>query len=215
MPIRTVQILGQGYGSTPAQITVTASGNTVFSGTVDTVNQPLPSLPNLEINLNNILCTFEIDTAFVGEIPMTCAVSAGAVIFAQICANYAQIPNPVYTQSQINTLINPATTVADRVAIYTQVAVPALAQNDIDALQNQTTTPEQYKAILVAHNCTTTISSGVNGYGPINNTDPRSSVVINGTPQMPDHGELSGTWWWVINTGSTMTYQLEVDPATF
>jgi hypothetical protein len=213
MPIRTVQILGQGYGSTPAQITVTASGNTVFSGTVDTVNQPSPSLPNLEINLNNVLCTFEIDTAFVGEIPMTCAVSAGTVIFTNINANYVSIPNPVYTPAQITTLDNPATTLADGVAIYTQVAVPALSQADIDALMDPATTPDQYTAILVAHNCTTYISSGATVYGAIDNTDPRSSVVINGIAQTPDHGELPGVWWWTVSAGSNMAYQLQVDPA--
>jgi hypothetical protein len=214
MPIRTVQILGQGYGSTPSQITVTANGNTVFSGTVDTVNQPLPVLPNPEINLNNVLCTFEIDTAFVGEIPMTCAVSAGTVIFTQIYANYVPILNPVYTPAQIDTLSNPATTQADRVTIYTQVAVPALSQADIDVLLDSTSTPVQKNTILVAHNCTTYISSGATLYGEIDNTDPRSSVVINGTPQTPNRGELAGAWWWTINTGSTMTYQLEVHPAT-
>jgi hypothetical protein len=213
MPIRTVQIQGQGYGSTPAQITVTARGNTVFSGTVDTVNQPVLSLPNAEINLTNVLCTFEIDTAFVGEIPMTCAVSAGTVIFSNIYANYVQIPNPVYTLAQRRTVISPDTTQADRVAMYTQVAVPALSQADIDILMDPATTPEQYNAIVVAHNCTTHIPSGASGYGPIVNTDPRNSVVINGTPQTPDHGELAGAWWWTINAGSTMTYQLTVDPA--
>jgi hypothetical protein len=214
MPIRTVQILGQGYGSTPAQITVTANGNTVFSGTVATVDQPLPALPNPEINLSNVLCTFEIDTAFVGEIPMTCAVSAGTVIFAQIYANYVQILNPIYTPAQIATLIDPATTSADRVAIYTQVAVPALTQSDIDVLLNTATTPEQYNAIVAAHNCEIIIPSGANGYGPIDNTDPRSSIVINGIAQTPDRIGLGGVWWWAINTGSTMTYQLTVDPAT-
>ena len=214
MAIRTVQLLGQGYGTNPAQITVTANGNTVFLGTVPTADQPVPALPNLEINLNNILCTFEIDTAFVGEIPITCAVSAGTVVFSEIYANYVAIPNPVYTPAQITTLTNPDTTQADRVAIYTQVAVPALSQADIDILMDPAATPEQKNAILVAHNCTTTISTGASGYGFIDNTDPRSSVVIDGIVQTPDHAELPGTWWWTINAGSTMTYQLQVDPAT-
>jgi hypothetical protein len=214
MAIRTVQILGQGYGANPAEITVTANGNTVFSGTVATVDQPSPALPNLEINLNSVLCTFEIDTAFVGEIPMTCAVSTGTVVFSYVYANYVSISNPVYTPAQIATLENPDTTQADRVAIYTQVAVPPLSPADIDILLDPASTPEQKNAIIVAHNCTLYISSGATGYGSIDNTDPRSSVVIDGTAQTPDHSELPGTWWWTINTGSTMTYQLEVDPAT-
>lgn len=215
MPIRTVQIQGQGYGSTPAQITVTANANTVFSGAVNTVDQPWPTLPNLAINLNNVLCTFEIDTSFTGEIPMTCAVSVGTVIFSQIFANYVSIPNPVYTSAQIDTIDNPATAQADRVAIYTQVAVPALSQADIDVLLDPAATSEQKRAIVVAHNCTTYISSGPDVYGSIDNgTDSRNTVVIDGVPQTPDHSDLPGTWWWKINQASTLGYQLDVDPAT-
>jgi hypothetical protein len=172
----------------------------------------VPVLPNPDIDLSNVLCTFEIDTAFTGQIPMTCAVSAGTVIFAQISANYVSIPNPVYTQAQIDTLTNPATTQADRVAIYTQVAVPELTQSDLDILLDPAATPEQKQGILFAHNCTTYISSGADVYGPIDNTDPRSTVVIDGIAQTPDHGELAGTWWWTIYTGSTLAYQLDVDP---
>jgi hypothetical protein len=214
MANRTVQILGQGYGANPAQITVTANGNTVFSGTVSSIDQSPPSLPNLNINLAEILCTFEIDQAFTGQIPMTCAVSSGTVIFAQIYANYVAIPNPVYTQEQLATLIDPATAQADRVAIYTQVANPSLSQTDIDNLQDPSVSPAQQEAILVAHNCQINISSGDAGYGQIDNTDARSSVTIDGIARTPDHGDLPGTWWWTISAGSTLAYQLDVDPAT-
>jgi len=213
MANRTVQIEGQGYGSSPAQITVTANGNTVFSGTVSAVSQLVPVLPNLDINLSEIFCTFEIDQAFTGQIPMTCAVSSGTVIFTQIYANYAEIPNPVYTPEQITILTSPTTTQAERVTIYTQVANPPLSQTDIDTLLDPAATQEQKNAILAAHNCTIYISSGVDGFWPIYNTDPRSSVTIDGTAQTPDRDGLGGTWWWQINTGSTLAYQLNVDPA--
>ena len=214
MANRTIQILGQGYGATPAQITVTANGNTVFSGTVSAVDQPLPALPNLDINLSEILCTFEIDQAFTGQIPMTCAVSSGTVIFAQVFANYVKIPNPVYTQVQLDVISDPSAPEADKVAIYTQVANPPLSQADIDALLDPAVTPNQKNQILIAHNCQTTISSGANGYGSIDNdSDARSSVFIDGIAQIPDHGELPGTWWWKISLGSTLAYQLDVAPA--
>jgi hypothetical protein len=213
MANRTVQIRGQGYGTSPAQITVTANGNTVFSGTIATVDQPLPALPNLAINLPEILCTFEIDLAFTGQIPMTCVVNSATVIFAEIYANYVAIENPVYTPEQIATLTNPDTTQAARVAIYTQVASPPLSQQDIDTLLDPASTPAQKNTILVAHNCLPYISSGADGYGPIDNTDCRSTVTIDGIAQTPDHTELPGTWWWTILTGSSLAYQLDVDPA--
>ncbi len=213
MANRTVQIRGQGYGTSPAQITVTANGNTVFSGTIATVDQPLPALPNKAIHLDEILCTFEIDLAFTGQIPMTCVVNSGTVIFAEIFANYAHMPNPVYTPEQIATLTNPDTTQSDRVAIYTQVANPPLSQQDIDTLLDPAATLQQKNTILVAHNCRPYISSGASGYGRIDDTDSRSSVTIDGTAQTPDHGEWPGTWWWTILTGSSLAYQLDVDPA--
>jgi len=214
MANRTVQILGQGYGANPAQITVTASGNTVFSGTVNTLNQPVPSLPNPDLELTNILCTFEIDQSFVGQIPMTCVVSSGTVIFAQINANYVAIANPVYTPEQITTITNPDSTQAERVAIYTQVANPPLSQLDIDTLLDPTVPREEKQVIVAAHNCLPYISSGADGYGMIDNTDARSLVFINDIAQTPDHGDLPGTWWWTINTGSTLAYQLDVASAT-
>jgi len=214
MANRTIQILGQGYGTDPAQITVTLNGNTVFSGTIATVDQPLPALPMLlPATLDEVLCTFEIDLAFAGQIPMTCTVNSGTTIFAGILANYVAIPNPAYTPAQIATVNNPDTTQADRVAIFTQVANPPLSQTDIDTLLDPAATQEQKNAILVAHNCKTIVSSGVNGYESMN-SDARTSVTINGIAQTSDHTELPGTWWWTIGTGSTLSYQLGVSPAT-
>jgi len=213
MATRTIQLLGQGYGATPAQITVTANGNTVYSGPVNTVNEPVPLLPNTQLSLQNILCTVEIDQAFVGQMPMTCAVSSGTLIFAEIFANYVAIPNPVYTQAQEDTLYNPATSQADKVTIYTQVANPPLSQIDIETLLNPATTPDQIDTILTAHNCMPTIGSGPDTYATIDQTDARSSVSIDGIPQTPDHGLLPGTWWWNISTGSNMSYLLDVTPA--
>ena len=211
MANRTVQILGQGYGSSPAEITVTSNGNIVFSGTVNTADQPLPVLPDPSVQLTNVLCSFEIDMAFTGQIPMSCTVSSGTVIFADILANYKQIPNPVYTTEQFSTLIDPATTQADRVAIRESVANPSLSQQDIDILLNPPYLTEQQTEICVVHNCTTFVSSGVDGYEPLDNTDARSSVTIDGIVQTPNHGDLPGTWWWRISNGSTLAYLLEVN----
>jgi hypothetical protein len=213
MANRTVQFLGQGYGVSAAEITVTASGNTIFSGAVNTVDQPLPQLPNLGIELPTVLCTFEVDMSFSGKIPMTCVVSAGTLIFADIYANYSRIPNPVYTAEQIAILEDPSTTQATRVSIYTQVAVPPLSQPEIDILLDTGAAASEKAAILQAHNCTVIISSGADGYVSIDDTDARSNVSIDGIAQTPDRGELPGTWWWKINTGSTLAYQLDVDPA--
>jgi hypothetical protein len=214
MANRTIKFLGQGYGATPAQVTITANGNVVFSGAVDTVDQLRPVLPNPSLNLDGDLGTFEIDQAFNGQIPMTCTVNSGTVIFSQIMINNVYMSNPGYTSEQLATLNNPATTPAERVAIYTPVANPPLSQQDIDTLLDPATTPAQAYAIQEAHNCQPYGYSGNDGWFPLNltNADPRTSVSIDGVFQTPDRDpDLGGTWWWTVFSGSTMSYQLSVD----
>jgi hypothetical protein len=100
MITRTVKMFGLAYGSTPAEIAVTLDGVSVYTGPVTTVDTPVLSLPaNSEIaNTTVEFCNFEIPLEFVGSKPMTCTVTNGIVIFAQITANYGVIANttPVY-----------------------------------------------------------------------------------------------------------------------
>lgn len=210
MANRTVQLLGQGYGASPAEITVTVNGNTVFSGTVNTVNQPLPEQPT-NVMLNDVLCVFELDGAITGEIPMTCATSAGTVIFANILSNHVWMPNPIYTTEQCATLNDPTTPWADKTAIWTQAANPPFSQQDIDTLNDPTAPWSEKQAILEAHNCYQSVNSGSNTYRYVSSTDARNSVTINGVAQTPDRSGLPGTWWWTIDSGSTLGYQLDTD----
>ena len=210
MANRTVQLLGQGYGASPAEITVTVNGNTVFSGTVNTVDQPLPVQPSDQM-LDDVLCAFEIDGAITGLIPMTCTVSAQTVIFTKILSNHVYINNPVYTQQQIDTLNDPTVPWADKTAIWSTEANPPFSQQDIDTLNDPAVSWPTKEAILVAHNCSTGINSGANTYGSVASTDPRNSVTVDGVVQTPDRGDLDGVWWWTINSGSTLGYQLDTD----
>ena len=94
MTTRTVKMFGLAYGSTPAEIAVTLDGASVYTGTVTTVNTPSPSMPNPDLTNTTIeFCTFEIPMDFEGTKSMTCAVTNGIVIFAQISANYCVIAN--------------------------------------------------------------------------------------------------------------------------
>ena len=99
MTTRTVKMFGLAYGSSPAEIAVTLDGQSVYTGTVSTVDTPPPALPNLEIaNTTVEFCSFEIPMEFEGTKPMTCSITNGTVIFADISANYSVIANtnPVY-----------------------------------------------------------------------------------------------------------------------
>jgi hypothetical protein len=108
---------------------------------------------------------------------------------------------------------NPDTTAQEQVAIFTPLANPPLSQVDIDTLLDPNIALATYNEILAAHNLSLNISSGIDGYAKIDNTDPRSNVQINGVVQTPDHTDLPGAWWWPISSGSTLAYNLDVDPA--
>ncbi len=95
MTNRTVQVLGSGFGSSPASITAAWNGTQVFSGTVSTQSGPVPDLPNLDIALAELLFTFEIPMDTAGNISMTTSVTGSPVVLTLINANYANVPNTV------------------------------------------------------------------------------------------------------------------------
>jgi hypothetical protein len=93
MPNRTVQVLGSGFGSSPASVVATWNGSQVFSGTVFTQSGPVPELPNLDIAITEPLFTFEIPMDTAGNISMTTSVTGSPVVFTLINANYANVAN--------------------------------------------------------------------------------------------------------------------------
>jgi len=157
MTARTVKIFGQGFGSTSAEISVTLNGNSIYTGAVPTLDQPVYSLPDPDlVSTVPELCNFEIDMDASGNIPMTCTVLSGTVIFAQILANYCTIANT-------NPVIG--------------------------------TGPDGFRSIC-----------GLNA-------DARSNVNIDGTPKPIDYTTIVGpvgTSWFVLDSGSVLTYDLNV-----
>lgn len=157
MTTRTVKMFGLAYGSSPAEIAVTLDGVSVYSGTVATSDVPVPAMPDSAlVDTTTEFCNFEIPLDFVGTKPMTCIVTNGTVVFAQIKANYCVIAN---------------------------------------------TDP--------------VIGTGPDGFYNIDGLgDARSSVSIDGVAQPINHEELPGPWWFTVNAGSTLTYDLDVQAGT-
>jgi hypothetical protein len=85
--MRTFIQKGQGYGSNPVTIVAKIDGNIVFSGTVDTVDQPLPALPQTGVNLGVNLFTWEKEYTFQGTQTMEVTVSGGTLLITDTLGN--------------------------------------------------------------------------------------------------------------------------------
>ncbi len=214
MTNRTVEIKGYGFGPTTATITVALEGTTVYTGEVTTTDIPVPSLPNLELDSETVrLCAFEIPVDFSGEKAMTCSVTNGTVIFAQIDANYVPIKNPVFTEADYSYIIatDPQHSFANRLAVYEKYVTSPFSSAEITTLQStDPAVANEQMAILDSHGVGFTISGGPTIFSNINtHEDPRANVVINGIEQPATTG--SGISWWKISAGSTLAYNLVVD----
>ena len=99
MTNRTVQFLGQGYSTPPAEgltltpctITATVDGNVVFSGAIPTTeSSDIQRLPADQ----QVLFTFEIPLVTTGSsytIPVRLDITGDDVFLEQINANYSQV----------------------------------------------------------------------------------------------------------------------------
>ncbi len=87
MTDRIFQQYAQGYGSTPCQVVCQIDGNTVFNGSVATLDEPLPSMPNPEFNVENIAWSWTNDAEFSGTQSISIAVTGSALLLAGTLAN--------------------------------------------------------------------------------------------------------------------------------
>jgi hypothetical protein len=212
MDNRTIQILGQGYGTVPATITVKANGNTVFSGAVNTVDNPNPPR---NTPVPQLLYSFEIDRSFTGAIPMTCEVSSGTVLFESVKTNYMLVPNPIYTTEEMAVLSNPDATDAEYVVVYSAGANPPFTQTEIDNLLDPAFPDAEKEAIVAAHNCQSEVLLGVDSFAEMS-PDPLSSLILytatGNIPLYADHAEAPGTWSWLVSENETLGFNLTVPP---
>jgi hypothetical protein len=95
MTDRTFQQWAQGYGSTPCQVVCQIDGNTVFSGTVTTLDVPLPSLPDAEYMGPPVAWSWQDSADFSGTKQFTVSVTGSTLLLAQTFANnpYGNVAN--------------------------------------------------------------------------------------------------------------------------
>lgn len=87
MTLRTFRQYAQGFGAVPAQVVFQIDGNTVFSGAVTTLDQPMPSLPSIDYTIDNVAWTWQDDAEFAGTKSITVSVSDSPLILAMTLAD--------------------------------------------------------------------------------------------------------------------------------
>jgi hypothetical protein len=213
MTNRTVKLLGYGFGATPAEITVTLEGTTIYSGTVNTADQPVPDLPNLDLMPDQTeLCSFELPISFSGQKAMTCEVNSGTVIFSEIYATYALIVNPVFSNADKTVIFSDTATNQQKYDVIAPHAVPSFTTEEESQIVSLGLYNLTVQTILATHGVSIFVSSGPSNFGDIYpQGDERSNISIDGIAKNPVHsGEYIGTFWWTIPDGSTLAYDLNV-----
>jgi hypothetical protein len=87
MTDRTFNQYALGFGSGQAEVVCQIDGNTVFSGTVTTVDQPMPSLPNFSYVIDNVAWSWTAPADFSGTQQLVITVSNSDLLLGQTLAN--------------------------------------------------------------------------------------------------------------------------------
>ena len=229
---RTLQFYGLAYGNSNVSLTATINGTTVFSGEVPTINSPMPVPP---IDFSNEVILFSIEnlslfpTNYSGAYPMSIAVSGGyAAAFKGINCNYMLTGNVTTTTVMENSNISGNVLTVGTVSSGT-VAIGQLLTGT-DVLAGTRIKSGSDTTWIVNHDQTvpnTTITGNFPTLNPgtadeyqlcyngqpvnsENTPDPRSSVTIDGVSQVPPLVTSKGVWTWLVPTGSTIAYNLNV-----
>ena len=226
---RTLQFYGFAYGNSNVSLTATINGTTVFSGEVPTINSPVPAPP---VDFSNEIILFSIEnstlfpTNYSGAYPMSIAVSGGyAAAFNGINCNYMLTGNvTVMENSSISgNVLTVGTVSSGTVAIGqmltgTDVLAGTRIKSGSDTtwiVNNSQTVPNT----TITGELITTVPGVADEYQlcydgyPVNSEatpDPRSGVIIDGIAQVPPLPKSQGLWGWIVPSGSTIAYNLNV-----
>lgn len=220
MTNRTFKFYGKGYAPDPVSITATANGNVVFSGTVPTVNEPLP-YPDESTAGFEVLFSMDMPLAVTGLIPMSVQVTAGGeapdsgICFGGTQVNYGYIPNPVYSSAQYQ-VMQTAPRSAEALNIITTLANPAFSTEEIATLSDPATTDAVFDQMLGQHGIAVNIMGGASNFSHsfTPEGDSRTNVTLDGTPMTtpnPRPAGKTGNWIWKVPTGSTLAFDLIVE----
>lgn len=87
MTDRTFQQHALGFGTQEAVVQIEIDDTIIYNGTVETVDQPLPSLPDYDYHVENIAWSWQGDANFQGDLNYVITVNSGTVLMANTTAN--------------------------------------------------------------------------------------------------------------------------------
>ena len=226
---RTLQFYGLAYGNSNVSLTATINGTTVFSGEVPTINSPVPPPPfSNEVILFSIENSSLFPTNYSGAYPMSIAVSGGyAAAFNDINCNYMPTNNvntTVMENSSISGNVLTVGTVSSGTVAIGQMltGTDIVANTRIESGSNATWIVNNSQTVpntTITGELITTVPGVADEYQPCYNgnpvnsedtPDPRSGVIIDGIAQVPPLPKSRGLWTWIVPSGSTIAYNLNV-----
>jgi hypothetical protein len=219
MTTRTLQILGNGFGSTPANITAIVEGTTVFSGPVPTLNQSLPELPNLSYTDQSVvLFSFDHDVDFTGTLPITYEVTGSPVLFTNILSNYSRKLNNKYTSEQLNTVLDYSSAISVKIPVFQAVTNSAITPEDVLLLESSSVPfdpydPKNESTIILSKYAVEPITFGnSNTFGSIYwSSDLYLDSTIDGELVDRDStAPLLGNYWFSVPAGSVFVSSLNI-----
>lgn len=107
MTDRTFRQHATAFGATPTQVVCQISGNTVYSGSVTTLDEPLPSLPNFACSIDTVAWSWQANAEFSGSQEISITVTGSPLLLADTLANnpFGDAANfiPFYSTEQSGT----------------------------------------------------------------------------------------------------------------
>lgn len=82
MTERQLRQLAQGFGAEPTQITASIDGNVIYQGSVNTVDTVIPTLPDLNYEINNVAFTWSEPGDWTGTRQITISVTGSTLLLA-------------------------------------------------------------------------------------------------------------------------------------
>jgi hypothetical protein len=229
MANRTIQFCGYAYGNVPVQLNAHINGQTVFSGAVPTLNET-PAFPVDWVNAPVLFSVTEsalFPTSFSGSYPMTVSVATGrGIALSGTNSNY--MPSLV-TEVEFSGAISGTTLTVSGVTSGEircgQIILGAGITSGTKIISvyapwsvntSQTVSETSITGAIPIPGTATDFCICVSG-NPIippnseGTCDSRSSVQINGVPQIPPRTPTTqGNWPWWVEAGSTIEYNFNI-----